>query len=222
MWWPICYVENMKFNLVPNRSWGTYIGWWLIIISDIWCWCLTDLSPTSKSCHQHIWSPTSVTNIDVNVVSGRREIQPRTWLAITLKNRCCNQKILWKFQFENSRISFKSIFVAHFFGILKIRKMETASKTENKADQTKQQVFYRLICLMVEIVFSWNLRLKNFINVFKIWKFWNLTHFKRKVTMKVISIIILLMIRPGKRLPSLDAVFIHCSDNLPVDWLTIF
>ena len=109
-----------------------------------------------------------------------------------------------------------------FFGILKIRKMETASKTENKADQTKQQVFYRLICLMVEIVFSWNLRLKNFINVFKIWKFWNLTHFKRKVTMKVISIIILLMIRPGKRLPSLDAVFIHCSDNLPVDWLTVF
>ena len=89
-----------------------------------------------------IWYQKSVTNIDVNVVSGRREIQPRTWLAITLKNRRCNKKIWWKFQFENSRIFFKSIFVAqYFFGILKIRKMETASKTENKADQTKQQVF---------------------------------------------------------------------------------
>ena len=85
-WWPICYVGDMKFNLVPNsiiffpslnRSWGTYIGhqhhntpecdvgdWYLMLVPNSRCWW-RDLSPTSKSCHQHIWSPTSVTNIDV-------------------------------------------------------------------------------------------------------------------------------------------------------------
>ena len=37
------------------------------------CWWLDDcdhfkmLSPTSKSCHQHIWFPTSVTNMNVSV-----------------------------------------------------------------------------------------------------------------------------------------------------------
>ena len=28
-------------------------------------------SPTSQTCHQHIWSPTSVTNIDVTKKVGR-------------------------------------------------------------------------------------------------------------------------------------------------------
>ena len=32
----------------------------------MWCWWC-DLSPTSKSCHQRIWSPTSVSNIDVTI-----------------------------------------------------------------------------------------------------------------------------------------------------------
>ena len=85
-WWPICYVGDMKFNLVPNsiefspslnRCWGTYIGhqhhitpecdvgdWYLMLVPSSRCWWHA-LSPTSKSCHQHIWSPTSVTNIDV-------------------------------------------------------------------------------------------------------------------------------------------------------------
>ena len=29
---------------------------------------ILNLSPTSQTCHQHIWSPTSVTNIDVVVI----------------------------------------------------------------------------------------------------------------------------------------------------------
>ena len=71
-----------KFNhFFPslNRSWGTYIGpqhhntpecdvgdWYLTLVPNSRCWW-RDLSPTSKSCHQYIWSPTSVTNIDVNL-----------------------------------------------------------------------------------------------------------------------------------------------------------
>ena len=35
-----------------------------MLVPNSRCWRL-DLSPTSKSCQQHIWSPTSVTNIDV-------------------------------------------------------------------------------------------------------------------------------------------------------------
>ena len=90
-WWPICYVGDMKFNLVPNsiefspslnRCWGTYIGhqhhitpecdvgdWYLMLVPSSRCWWRA-LSPTSKSCHQHIWSPTSVTNIDVTIISA--------------------------------------------------------------------------------------------------------------------------------------------------------
>ena len=33
-------------------------------VTDIWYWW-RNLLPTSKYCHQHIWSPTSVTNIDL-------------------------------------------------------------------------------------------------------------------------------------------------------------
>ena len=75
-----------KFNkFVPslNRSWGTYIGhqhhntpecdvgdWYLMLVPNSRCWW-RDLSPTSKSCHQHICSPTSVTNIDVTTSCHR-------------------------------------------------------------------------------------------------------------------------------------------------------
>ena len=72
--------QGAKFNhFLPslNRSWGTYIGhqhhntpecdvgdWYLMLVPNSRCWW-RDLSPTSKTCHQLIWSPTSVTNIDV-------------------------------------------------------------------------------------------------------------------------------------------------------------
>ena len=40
--------------------------WYLMLVPNSRCWW-RDLSPTFKSYHQHIWSPTSVTNIDVTV-----------------------------------------------------------------------------------------------------------------------------------------------------------
>ena len=58
------------------------LWWWLIWESLCWrlfslCWwfflCIKSItnipnrSPTSQNCHQHIWSPTSVTNIDVTM-----------------------------------------------------------------------------------------------------------------------------------------------------------
>ena len=46
-------------------------GWWLISdVSDRIIILVTNIlnrSPTSQTCHQHIWSPTSVTNIDLIV-----------------------------------------------------------------------------------------------------------------------------------------------------------
>ena len=37
-----------------------------MFVTDIRCWCLT-LDVGDVTCHQHIWSPTSVTNIDVTM-----------------------------------------------------------------------------------------------------------------------------------------------------------
>ena len=69
-----------RFLLSINESWVTKIGhqhhntsecdvgdWYLMLVPNFWCWWL-DMSPTSQTCHQHIWSPTSVTNIDVTVI----------------------------------------------------------------------------------------------------------------------------------------------------------
>ena len=65
-----------KFFPSFNRSWGTYIGhqhqntpecdvgyWYLMLVPNSRC-CYRNFSPTSKSCHQQIWCPTSVTYID--------------------------------------------------------------------------------------------------------------------------------------------------------------
>ena len=38
----------------------------VMLVPNSRCWW-RDFSPTSKSCHQHIWSPTPVTNIDVTI-----------------------------------------------------------------------------------------------------------------------------------------------------------
>ena len=56
--------------------WHFSARWWhsngspTSLYARMWCWRLTldvgDVtSPTSQTCHQHIWSPTSVTNIGV-------------------------------------------------------------------------------------------------------------------------------------------------------------
>ena len=53
-WWPILGIISVFY--VGDR--------FLMLVPSSWCWW-RDLSPTSKTCHQLIWSPTSVTNIDV-------------------------------------------------------------------------------------------------------------------------------------------------------------
>ena len=47
-------IIRQNVMLVPN-------SWW------------RDLSPTSQTCHQHIWSPTTVTNIDVTIL-GQNQV----------------------------------------------------------------------------------------------------------------------------------------------------
>ena len=74
--------------LVTSLCWWLYDGdWFKMLVTESLCWWLFSLcwwfslciksvtnilnrSPTSQSCHQHIWSPTSVTNIDVTIDMG--------------------------------------------------------------------------------------------------------------------------------------------------------
>ena len=64
------------------------------------------------------------------------------------------------FNYKTRELSSKVFLFDIFLGILKIRKMETASKNKNNADQTKQQVFHRQICLMVEDI-RWNIQMES-------------------------------------------------------------
>ena len=50
-WWQNHYV----------RDFVRYVGDFLNV---------SNRSPTSQTCHQHIWSPTSVTNIDVTIIQN--------------------------------------------------------------------------------------------------------------------------------------------------------
>ena len=61
---------------VTSLCWWLYDGdWFEMLVAEWLCWRLfryvsdflnvLNRSPTSQTCHQHIWSPTSVTNIDV-------------------------------------------------------------------------------------------------------------------------------------------------------------
>ena len=77
----------VKVMLVTSLCWWLYDGdWFEMLVAESLCWRLFSLcwwfsqciksvinifnrSPTSQTCHQHIWSPTSVTNIDVTKIS---------------------------------------------------------------------------------------------------------------------------------------------------------
>ena len=52
------------------RCWwqNNYVGDFFRYVGDFLNVC--NRSPTSQICHQHIWSPTSVTNIDVTIFSA--------------------------------------------------------------------------------------------------------------------------------------------------------
>ena len=78
IWW-------VTVMLVTSLCWWLYDGdWFQMLAAESLCWRLFSLcwwfsqciksvtnilnrSPTSQTCHRHIWSPTSVTNIDLNL-----------------------------------------------------------------------------------------------------------------------------------------------------------
>ena len=75
--------KKVTKRLVTSLCWWLYYGdWFQMLVAESLCWRLFSLcrwfcqciksvtnilnrSPTSQTCHQDIWSPTSVTNIDV-------------------------------------------------------------------------------------------------------------------------------------------------------------
>ena len=84
-----CGQENRR-NRWQWCWWQRYVGDFMMV-TDSRCWwqnnyvgdffrCVGDFlnvlnrSPTSQTCHQHTWSPTSVTNIDVTVNSFTGQI----------------------------------------------------------------------------------------------------------------------------------------------------
>ena len=69
-------VTVILLAMVTSLCWWLYEGdWFEMLVTESLCWRLfryvddflnvLNRSPTSKTCHQHIWSQTSVTNIDL-------------------------------------------------------------------------------------------------------------------------------------------------------------
>ena len=81
--------------LVTSLCWWLYDGdWFQMLVAESFCWrlfllcwrfsqCIKSVtnilnrSPTSQTCHHHVWSQTSVTNIDVTVDHGDRFLTMR-------------------------------------------------------------------------------------------------------------------------------------------------
>ena len=90
--------------------------WFHMLVAESLCWRLfcyvgdflnvLNGSPTSQTCHQHIWSPTSVTNIDVTVKSdpgnSKKCKNPNRPLAI-------NSKIKFLVNFDQKSIFIREI-----------------------------------------------------------------------------------------------------------------
>ena len=68
------------------RSWwqNHYVGDFFRNVGDFLN--VLNRSPTSQICHQHIWSPTSVTYIDVNVSGLRSKVADVGLKASTVVN----------------------------------------------------------------------------------------------------------------------------------------
>ena len=108
--------------LVTSLCWWLYDGdWFKMLVTESLCWWLFSLcwwfslciksvtnilnrSPTSQTCHQHIWSPTSVTNIDVTLCLNQAVTfwQPPSWIKWSKQyNRCNSNEVpsdcgIWK------------------------------------------------------------------------------------------------------------------------------
>ena len=67
-------IFNTIFSVSVHKSRGAYIGYQHLYTPECWCLILDVgdvtclVTPTSQTYHQHIWSPTSVTNIDVTTL----------------------------------------------------------------------------------------------------------------------------------------------------------
>ena len=77
-WWPILGITSVFYVGDP----------FLMLVPSSWCWW-RDLSPTSKTCHQLIWSPTSVTKMSFKrtkgpsgfFIWGQRGLSDSTWVT---------------------------------------------------------------------------------------------------------------------------------------------
>ena len=78
-----CKWQSVTVMLVTSLCWWLFpLCWWFSQYLKSVTYIL-NRSPTSQTCHQHIWSPTSVTNIDVTSRSSR-SLLDTAW-------RNCNQ-----------------------------------------------------------------------------------------------------------------------------------
>jgi len=100
-------VGSVTVMLVTSWCWWLYVDdWFRMLVAELLCWWLFSLcwwfsqciksvtnilnrSSRSWTCHQHIWSPTSVTNIDLTVGSG--PWIPGFLYVIFLENYCMNE-----------------------------------------------------------------------------------------------------------------------------------
>ena len=91
-WWH-CHVGD--FNMVTDlRCW-----WQNHYVGDSLCGDFLNVlnrSPTSQTCHQHIWSPTSVTNIDVTHSRCQVQINGLQWYS-ERRDQCCHP-LQWNLQ----------------------------------------------------------------------------------------------------------------------------
>ena len=113
-WW---LYDGDRFEMLVTES----LCWWFFSL----CWwffqCIKSVtnilnrSPTSQTCHQHIWSPTSVTNIDVT--------DRNYWNSFVI----CNRK--WFVTF------LKESLILEYFEQLKV-KLQNAITSVNKTQFT--------------------------------------------------------------------------------------
>ena len=105
-WKKLRSIRTVIVMLVTSLCWRLYNGdWFQMLIAESLCWRLSQCiksvtnilnrSPTFQTCHQHIWSPTSVTNINVTYDPNFIQIWPQYFTHIS-KNKLWNKKDQYK------------------------------------------------------------------------------------------------------------------------------
>jgi len=70
----------------------------IAVLMTLWWWLL-NRSPTSQTCHEHIWSPTSVNNIDVTKFCRQHHLSKNltlSWYPTYILNLGGSYKKSWK------------------------------------------------------------------------------------------------------------------------------